>query len=160
MMPMKIECWFIGKTNEAYLSEGMELFFKRLKRYLPIEIVILPDIKQAGNMDKKQLKKEEAMLVEKRLKVGDLLILLDEGGREYNSEALAERVNHWLNLPGQRLIFLVAGAFGADESIKTLAAEKLSLSRLTFSHQMVRLFFLEQLYRAMTILRNEPYHNP
>ncbi|MDP4710397.1 MAG: 23S rRNA (pseudouridine(1915)-N(3))-methyltransferase RlmH [Saprospiraceae bacterium] len=157
---MKIECWFIGKTNENYLSEGIAIFLKRLKRYVPIEVVILPDIKQSGNADHIQLKKAEAQLVEKRLKPGDMLILLDEKGSTYSSEALAARVNHWLNQPGQRLIFLVAGAYGADAQLKTLATEKLSLSQLTFSHQMVRLFFMEQLYRAMTILHNEPYHNP
>lgn len=158
-MLMKIECWFIGKTNETYLTEGIELFIKRLKRYLPIQVVIIPDVRQAGNMEKSKLKKEEALLIEKRLKPGDMLILLDEKGKQYSSERLAERVNHWLNLPGQRLIFLVAGAYGADESLKALASEKLSLSELTFSHQMVRLFLVEQLYRAMSILNNEPYHN-
>ena len=157
---MKIECWFIGKTNESYLSEGIEVFQKRLKRYVPFEVIILPDVRQAGNLSPQQLKKAEAQLVEKRLKPGDMLILLDEKGVHYSSENLAGRVNHWLNLPGQKLIFLVAGAYGADPQLQTLATEKLSLSKLTFSHQMVRLFFLEQLYRAMTILHNEPYHNP
>lgn len=156
---MKIECWFIGKTNEKYLNDGIDIFIKRLKRYLPIQVVIIPDIRQAGSMEKVRLKKEEAFLIEKRLKPGDMLILLDENGKQFSSVQLAERVNHWLNLPGQRLIFLVAGAYGADESLKSLASEKLSLSELTFSHQMVRLFLVEQLYRAMSILNNEPYHN-
>lgn len=156
---MKVECWFIGKTADRYLQEGIDKYAKRLPHYLPFNQEILPDIKNAGKLKPEQLKEKEAELVMNRLKPQDGLILLDERGKQYTSEELAAWLDGQLQAPYRRLIFLVGGAFGFDESIYQRANGKLSLSKMTFSHQMVRLFCLEQLYRAMTILRNEPYHN-
>ena len=156
---MKVESWFIGKTTDAYLREGIDKYGKRLPHYIPFQMVVLPDIKQAGRLPALQLKRKEADMVLSRLKPQDGLILLDEGGRQMSSENLSIWFDKQLQMPYRRLILLVGGAFGFDESLYQRANGKLSLSPMTFSHQMVRLFLLEQLYRAMTILRNEPYHN-
>lgn len=156
---MKIICYFIGKTKESYLREGEAIYLKRLKHYWPIEAVELPDVKGAGKMGPEQLKVKEAELVLPKLTIQDGLILLDEGGKQMASVEMAKWLDKQLQQPYKRLIFLVGGAFGFDRSIYERANAKLSLSRLTFSHQMVRVFLLEQLYRSATILRNEPYHN-
>lgn len=157
---MKVECWFIGKTADRYLREGTDKYAKRLPHYLPFERVIIPDVKNAGKLKPEQLKQKEAELVLSRLKSQDALYLLDEGGKQHTSEELATWLDRELQGFHRRLIFLVGGAFGFDDALYERATGKLSLSRMTFSHQMVRLFWLEQLYRAMTILKNEPYHNP
>ena len=156
---MKVEFWVIGKTNEAYLETGIRLYQKRIPHYLPFDYQIIPDVKKAGKKKPAELKQLEGKLVLDRLKPNDQLILLDETGKSFSSEAFAQYINKCLQLPKRRLIFLVGGAYGFDEALYQRANAKLSLSAMTFSHQMVRLFFLEQLYRAMTILRNEPYHN-
>jgi len=157
---MKTEVWAIGKTSEAYLQKGCSIYEQRLRHYLPFQLVILPDIRQAGKLSVEQLKKKEAAAVLKQLKSDDWLVLLDEGGKAYTSTQLASQIDKWQQYGKRRLIFLIGGAFGFDESLYQRADIKWSLSLLTFSHQMIRLFLLEQLYRAMTILRNEPYHNP
>lgn len=156
---MKTECWAIGKTQEKYLEPGMALYLKRLRHYLPFQFVVLPDIRGAGKLSPEQVKTKEGEGVLGKLRPDDLLILLDEGGRQYSSEAFARFLDRQLQRPHRRLIFLIGGAWGFSEAVYERADEQLSLSTMTFSHQMVRLFFLEQLYRAMTILRNEPYHN-
>lgn len=155
---MKIEFWVIGKTNEAYLETGIGIFEKRLRRYLPFQMVVLPDVK-LKTTDGDLLKKEEAKLLQTRLAPEDFLVLLDENGQEFTSVGLADWLEKRLSGLHRRLVFLVGGAFGFAPEIYARANAKISLSRLTFSHQMVRVFFLEQLYRAMTILKNEPYHN-
>ena len=156
---MKTELWAIGKTNERYLEEGMELYRKRLGHYLKFGMEIIPDIKKAGKLNPEQLKGREGEAVLQRLNPGDFLVLLDESGKQFTSESFAEFLSHKLQLSYKRIIFLIGGAYGFSPELYTRADSKLSLSRMTFSHQMVRLFFLEQLYRAMTILNNEPYHN-
>lgn len=156
---MKIECWCIGKTAERYLDEGIQKYARKLPHYLPFEWTVLPDIRQAGKLKPEQLKNKEAELVLGRLKPQDGLFILDERGKQRSSEELALWIDQQLQAPYRRIIFLIGGAFGFDDSIYQRANGKLSLSKMTFSHQMVRLFWLEQLYRAMTILRNEPYHN-
>ncbi len=156
---MKVSCWFIGKTAFPYLKEGMAVYEKRLGHYLPFESVILPDVKNAGKMKTEQLKKEEAKIVLSKVKSEDYLVLLDEKGRQYSSVEFAQFLEKRLQASHRRLIFLVGGAFGFAPELYERAQAKLSLSKMTFSHQMVRLFFLEQVYRAMTILRGEKYHN-
>lgn len=156
---MKIEIWWIGSTDESYLKEGIAQYEKRIKHYLPAqtETLLLP--KSAGKLAPDALKAEEADLVLKRLQTHDALVLLDERGKCYDSVGFADYINHWLNQSYHRLVFLIGGAYGFDQRVYDRAQAKLSLSQMTFSHQMVRLFLLEQLYRAMTILRNEPYHH-
>lgn len=156
---MKIELWALGKTNEKYLEEGIFIYLKRLKHYLNFEFILMPDIKQAGHLNANQLKIKEGEMILTRLKQEDFLILLDEKGDAYTSEAFANFLEQKLQLSYKRLVFLIGGAFGFSDALYERANSKLSLSKMTFSHQMIRLFFVEQLYRAMTILKNEPYHN-
>lgn len=155
---MKIELWAIGKTSEKYLEAGIEIFEKRLKNYLPFSWTILPDVK-LKTTDGALLKKEEAKLVLAKLQPDDYLVLLDEAGKQWSSTEMAFWLERKLSSPGKKLVFLIGGAFGFAPEVYARAQEQISLSKMTFSHQMVRLFFMEQLYRAMTILRNEPYHN-
>lgn len=156
---MKVELWAIGKTNEHYIEEGMALYLKRLKHYLPFEWVVIPDFKGAGNLTPEQLKAKEGESIMSKIKPEDLLVILDERGRSCDSVGFANWLDKRLQQQQRRLIFLIGGAFGFPEAVYQRADDRISLSQMTFSHQMVRLFFLEQLYRAMTILRNEPYHN-
>ena len=156
---MKVDVWVIGKTTEAYLESGTALFAKRLNHYLPFSYTVLPNPK-IKTTDGAALKQEESRLVLEKLKPDDFLVLLDERGRQYTSMELAEWLEQRLHSSHRRLVFLIGGAFGFSQDLYDRANAQISLSRLTFSHQMVRLFLLEQLYRAMTILRNEPYHNP
>lgn len=156
---MKVCFWVIGKTSESYLQTGIGHYTQRLKHYLPFEMEVLPDIRRAGQLSSLQLKEKEGEYLLGRLKPDDLLVLLDEQGKAYTSVAFAAYLDRQLQMPQRRLIFQVGGAYGFSEAVYQRANARLSLSKMTFSHQMVRLFFLEQLYRAMTILRNEPYHN-
>lgn len=155
---MKVELWAIGKTNEKYLEEGIAIFEKRLGKYLPFEWVVLPDAKLKST-DGHLLKKEEAKLVLPKISPDDWLVLLDEQGQEFSSVEFAKWLEKRLGDSRRKMIFLIGGAFGFSPDVYARANESIALSKLTFSHQMVRLFCLEQLYRAMTILRNEPYHN-
>ncbi|MEN0006101.1 MAG: 23S rRNA (pseudouridine(1915)-N(3))-methyltransferase RlmH [Bacteroidota bacterium] len=156
---MKVEFWMIGKTDAPYLQTGTQLYAKRLARYLPFQSVVWQSPKGLKNAAPAQVKQKEGELLLSKLKKDDFLILLDEKGKSFTSEAFAKFLEHKLQLSYKRLIFQVGGAFGFSEAVYQRANGKLALSEMTFSHQMVRLFFLEQLYRAMTILKNEPYHN-
>lgn len=155
---MKIELWAIGKTSEKYLEAGIAIFEKRLKNYLPFAFQVLPDVKEK-TADATRLKKKEGDLVLSKLGADDYLVLLDEKGLEFTSMEMSQWLERRLSTSHRKMVFLIGGAFGFSPDIYQRAQEKLALSRLTFSHQMVRLFFLEQLYRSMTILKNEPYHN-
>ena len=156
---MKVQIYFVGKTQEKYLRTGEEIYAGRLRHYLPISIDVLPDVRQAGKLSPDRLRELEGERILGQVQNDDRLILLDEGGKLFSSTELATWVERELQRPARRLIFVVGGAFGFSPAVYARADVKLSLSRMTFSHQMVRLFFLEQLYRAMTILRNEKYHN-
>lgn len=156
---MKVEIWAIGKTSEKYLDAGIEIFERRVRHYVPFTWAVLPDVK-GKFADSEQLKKKEGEVLLARLAPDDWLVLLDEQGQEHTSVGLAQWLERKLSGPGRRLVFVVGGAFGFSPEVYARANERLALSKLTFSHQMVRLFFLEQLYRALTILKNEPYHNP
>jgi len=156
---MKVECWCMGKTTEPYLKEGIEVYVKRLGFYFPFQWVELPDVKPKL-LDAQALKRAEGQLFLQKIKPEDYVVLLDEAGREYTSVELSVWLERRFNAAPKRVLFLVGGAFGFSPDLYSRAQEKWSLSRLTFSHQMIRLFAVEQLYRAMTILKNEPYHNP
>lgn len=156
---MKAELWVIGNTSFPYLKEGTTIYEKRLKHYLPFEYSVIPDVKNAKNRSKEQLKTKEGELILKKLDKGDWLILLDEGGKEFSSVKFAKYMENLLQLSHKRLIFVIGGAYGFSSEVYQRSNAKISLSKMTFSHQMVRLFVLEQLYRAMTILRNQPYHH-
>lgn len=156
---MKLECWYIGKTSEAYLQQGCKIFEDRVKRFLPFETVLIQNVKTNKNSKGDQVKKLEAEKLLQKIQPDDFLILLDEKGKQYSSRQLSEQLNKWMLRSNRRIVFLIGGAFGFDQSIYARANAQLSLSKMTFSHQMIRLFFLEQLYRAMSILKNQPYHN-
>jgi 23S rRNA (pseudouridine1915-N3)-methyltransferase len=155
---MKVELWAIGKTSEKYLEAGIEIFEKRLKNYLPFAFHVWPDVK-LKTQDGVFLKKEEGKFWLSKITADDYVVLLDEKGREFRSVELAQWLEKRMNAAPRRLIFIVGGAFGFSPELYERAQEQWSLSKLTFSHQMIRLFALEQLYRAMSILHNEPYHN-
>jgi 23S rRNA (pseudouridine1915-N3)-methyltransferase len=156
---VKIEAWFIGKTSPAYLQIGLDDFAGRIKKYVPFETVIIPDIKDAGSYAARDRLLKEGEKVLQKLIPQDYLILLDEGGKEFSSVQFSQFIEKELNKSYKKLIFLVGGSFGFSPELQQRANLKISLSKMTFSHQMVRLFFLEQIYRGFTILNNEPYHN-
>jgi len=156
---MKIELWGIGNTTEKWLKEGEGIYLKRLKHYVQTETRYLTIPSKEITAEADIMKKREAELFLKHLKSDDFIILLDERGTAYSSELFSSQLEKWMNRSPKRMVFLSGGAFGIDESIRQKSIASLSLSSMTFTHQMVRLFFLEQLYRAFTILRNESYHN-
>ena len=156
---MKIELWMIGKTSFKYLNEGIAIYEKRILRYIPFQIQSIPDIKHAKNLKAQQLKEKEGKAILAKINKEDFLILLDEKGKSYTSVKFAQQLEKMLLRSNKRLIFLIGGAFGFSEAVYTRANQKIALSNMTFSHQMIRLFFVEQLYRAFSILRQEPYHN-
>jgi 23S rRNA (pseudouridine1915-N3)-methyltransferase len=156
---MKVALWMIGKTDFKYLNAGMEIYEKRLKRYLPFEKLVLPDVKTSKKSLPEKIKVEEGQLILSKLQPGDALVLLDERGRSFSSTDFAQYMEQQLYQSHRRLIFLIGGAYGFSDAVYARATLKISLSKMTFSHQMVRLIFLEQLYRAMSILNNEPYHH-
>lgn len=156
---MKIALWMIGKTNASCWKEALEEYRKRLVHYVPFELVTLPDVKHAGNMSEAQLKEREGELILGALQAGDVCVLLDERGKEYTSAEFAAYLERKMHVTPKRLVFVIGGAYGFGQAVYRAVDERIALSRMTFSHQMIRPVFTEQLYRAMTILHNEPYHH-
>ncbi|WP_183580775.1 23S rRNA (pseudouridine(1915)-N(3))-methyltransferase RlmH [Mucilaginibacter sp. X5P1] len=156
---MKITFLTVGKTEDAYLKDGIEKYVKRLKHYTRLEIIELPELKNTKALTPEQQKAKEAEMILKKTGVTDHVILLDENGMELTSKQFAGYINKKAVSSGVNLIFIVGGPYGFDEQVYQRANDKLSLSLMTFSHQMVRLFFTEQLYRAFTIIKGEPYHH-
>lgn len=156
---MKITLLAIGKTDNKHLISLMEDYSKRLGFYISFELEIIPDIKKAKNLSESLQKKAEGDEILKRINPADTLILLDEKGKTYTSEKFSEYLQKKMNSGLKNLVFVIGGPYGFGEEVYDRANGKLSLSAMTFSHQMVRLFFIEQLYRGFTILRNEPYHH-
>jgi 23S rRNA (pseudouridine1915-N3)-methyltransferase len=154
---MKIILLDIGKTNEKYLETGIDIFLQRLKHYVNFEHISLKDVKV--NSDVKLLKIAEGKQFLSYVTSDDILILLDEKGQEYTSIQFSKQIEKYQNQSTKRLLFVIGGAFGFSDEMYERANAKMSLSKLTFSHQMIRLFFVEQLYRAYTIIRGEKYHN-
>lgn len=156
---MKIQFWSIGKANEAYVKQGVEDFTKRISNYFKVEWNIIPVPKNAGMLSEMDLKKRESDLVLQWLDKDDYLVVLDERGKQINSEALADFLQARANESTKKLVFLIGGAFGVADSVLKRANYKWSLSQLVFPHQLVRLILAEQVYRACTILKNEKYHH-
>ena len=156
---MKIHLLVIGKTDASYLNEAINEYNNRLKHYIPFEMQVIPDIKNNKNRTPQQQKEKEGELLSKQLQAGDYVVLLDEKGKEYTSTQFASYIEKKSHTTPKRLVFIVGGPYGFSEEIYNIASEKISLSKMTFSHQMIRLIFIEQIYRAMTILNNEPYHH-
>ncbi len=156
---MKIQLIVVGKTTSAPLETMIKDYAARLKHYIPFDIEVIPELKNTKALSAEQQKQREGELIKKSLREGDYLVLLDEGGRELRSVEFARYLDGKQAAVARRIVFVIGGPYGFSEDIYALSREKLSLSRMTFSHQMVRLFFVEQCYRAMTILRGEPYHH-
>ena len=156
---MKIVLLAIGKTKEQYLIEGISKYQKRLHHYTQFELLEIPNIKNVNNLSDSELLRKEGELILQQLQLSDHLVLLDDKGKDFTSSKFAEKLQAWLLSSKKRLVFVVGGAYGFSEQVYQRGNEKLSLSKMTFSHQMVRLFFVEQMYRGYTILNNEPYHH-
>jgi len=156
---MKVQLWAIGKDHEPYIKTGVEDFTKRISKYFPVEWIILPVPKNAGMLSAMDLKKKEAETILGWLKKGDYLVALDETGKQFSSDALAQFIQERANEGIKTIVFLIGGVYGLDKQVLQRANLQLSLSLLTFPHQLVRLILTEQLYRACTILRNEKYHH-
>lgn len=149
----------MGKTGKPFLIEGEKEYAQRLKHYVPFEIVELADIKNAKKRSEDEIKALEGKEILKRIKPNDFVILLDESGKQYTSVGFSNYIQKQFNSGNQGIVFIIGGPYGFDSTVYDRANDKLALSKLTFSHQMIRMFFIEQLYRSLTILRNEPYHH-
>lgn len=156
---MQIELIVIGKTNALYLLTGIEEYIARLKHYVPFILTVIPDIKNAKSLSQEQLKVKEGEFILKTIDKSDVLILLDENGKTFSSVDFSQYIQNHMLAGRKRVLFVIGGAYGFSKEVYQRANGKVALSKMTFSHQMVRLIFVEQLYRAMTILKGEPYHH-
>ncbi|MBU1368858.1 MAG: 23S rRNA (pseudouridine(1915)-N(3))-methyltransferase RlmH [Bacteroidetes bacterium] len=156
---MKILFLVIGKTDERYLEDGLKKYVERLKHYVGLEMKVIPDIKNRKALSEEAQQEAEAQLILAALQAGDSLVLLDENGKQFHSRAFAAYLEKQMIQSVKRLVFVVGGPYGFSEAVYRRSVLKISLSPMTFSHQLVRLIFAEQLYRAFTIIRGEPYHH-
>ncbi|MCH2197065.1 23S rRNA (pseudouridine(1915)-N(3))-methyltransferase RlmH [Kordia sp.] len=156
---MNIKLLAIGRTDDKQLQQLIDQYVKRLSHYIKFDLEIIPDLKNTKNLSEVQQKEKEGELILKKLSSSDILILLDENGKQFTSVELSTYLQKRMNSGIKTLVFVIGGPYGFSENVYAKAQGKVSLSKMTFSHQMVRLFVVEQLYRAFTILRNEPYHH-
>jgi 23S rRNA (pseudouridine1915-N3)-methyltransferase len=156
---MNIKLLAIGKTDDKQLNILINNYIKRLHFYIKFSFEIIPDIKNAKNLSETQQKEKEGKLILNHVQNSDVLILLDENGKQYDSVLFSEVLQKHMNSGIKQLVFVIGGPYGFSPEMYNRANSKLSLSKMTFSHQMIRLFFIEQLYRGFTILKNEPYHH-
>jgi len=156
---MKVQLILVGKTNKSYLKEAEAEYEGRLKHYVSFSEVVIPELKNASKLSVDQIKNKEGDLILSKLVKSDHVVLLDEGGKTYSSVGFSQFLQKKMNAGTKSLVFIVGGAYGFSDTICQRADQKLSLSEMTFSHQMVRTIFKEQLYRAFTILKGEPYHH-
>jgi len=156
---MKIKLLSIGKTTEKYLQDGIKIYTDRLRHYARFEMTELPEIKAGSNMKPHILQKKEAELILKHINHEDFVILLDKKGKSFDSLAFSKFIESKNSSSIKSLLFVIGGAYGFTKIIHEKADMKIALSNMTFTHQMVRLFFVEQLFRAFTIIHNHPYHN-
>ena len=156
---MKIQLTVVGKTNQDFVQKGLDEFCSRLKHYIPFELNVIPDIKNTKNLSQEQHQEKEGELLLKYIQPGDYVVLLDERGKEFTSLEFADYIEKKTHIVNKQLLFVIGGPYGFSKKIYEMASEKISLSKMTFSHQIIRLIFVEQLYRAVTILNNEPYHH-
>lgn len=156
---MKITLLTVGKTDKDWVKQGMDIYVSRLKHYIPFSITEIPELKNVSALSREQIKAKEGELILKNVKPADNLVLLDERGKEYSSVEFAKVLQDKINYEGKDIVFVIGGAYGFSEDVYRRASSMMSLSRMTFSHQMVRAIFAEQLYRAFTIIKGEPYHH-
>lgn len=156
---MKIALLQTGKTSEKYISDGIELFATRIRKYVPFEIHTLPDIRNTRNMPSREQRIKEGLQITGFFADDDFVVILDENGKEQTTVEFSEWLGKTFMLPKKRIVFVIGGPWGFSDEVYKKGDMRLSLSRLTFSHQVVRLLFLEQLYRVLTILKGDPYHH-
>ncbi len=156
---MKIKLLAIGKTDDKNLIQLIDTYQKRLQHYIKFELDIIPDIKNVKNLSKSQQKEKEGELILKKLQKTDVLVLLDDKGKHFTSIEFADFLQKKMNSGIKQLLLVIGGPYGFSNAVYKKSTSKLSLSKMTFSHQMIRLFMVEQLYRGFTILKNEPYHH-
>lgn len=156
---MRTVLMVVGKTVDRNFISGIDDYIERVRHYIPFDHIVIPDLKNNKNMSFDQQKEKEGEMIMKELQPGDYVVLLDENGREFKSRDFAVWFEKKTHTVGKRLVFIIGGPYGFSESVYGVCNEKISLSKMTFSHQMVRLIFVEQLYRAMNILNGGPYHH-
>ena len=156
---MKTLLVLVGKTANKHFVVGIKDYHERIEHYMPFDIAVIPELKNTKHLSNEQQKEREGQLILKSLKEGDWVVLLDEGGKEYRSIEFADYLHRRQSSVSKRMVLIIGGPYGFSKEVYDRANGKFSLSKLTFSHQMIRLFFVEQLYRAFTILQNEPYHH-
>lgn len=156
---MKLTLIAVGKTSTDYIERAIAEYIRRVNRYIQMELCVIPDIKASKGLSEESQKQREGQAILSALQGGDVVVLLDERGKELTSREFSAMIERRMVQGLKRLVFIIGGPYGFSQEVYARADEKLSLSRMTFTHEMVRLFFTEQLYRAMTIMRGEPYHH-
>ena len=156
---MKITLLTVGKTDRDWVRQGLDIYVSRLKHYIPFNLVEIPELKNVSSLSVDQIKSKEGELILKNIRPTDDLILLDERGRQYTSIELAKVLQDKISYIGKDLVFVIGGAYGFSQAVYDRSNSRISLSKMTFSHQMVRAIFAEQIYRAFTIMKGEPYHH-
>lgn len=156
---MKVALVLVGKTVNKHFVELIDEYAGRVKHYIGFDIITIPELKNTKSLSADQQKQQEGDLILKQLQAGDHVVLLDEHGKEFRSVEFSSYMEQKMQTVNKRLVFVIGGPYGFSPDVYAKANEKISLSKMTFSHQMVRLIFVEQLYRAMTIMRGEPYHH-
>lgn|GEM_PF-19664 len=159
LLTMRISLLCIGKTDDKEITSLINYYLNRLPKHWNFEITEIPDVKNAKNLSPDLLKKEEAKLFLNHIDKNDLVVILDEKGKQFTSREFSQKIDTWMNSSVKKVHILIGGAYGFSEEIYSRANEKMSLSKMTFTHQMIRLFIVEQLYRADQILQGKPYHN-
>ncbi len=156
---MKVALVLVGKTVNKHFVELIDEYAGRVKHYIGFDIITIPELKNTKSLSADQQKQQEGELILKQMQAGDYVVLLDEHGKEFRSVEFSSYMEQKMQTVNKRLVFVIGGPYGFSPDVYAKANEKISLSKMTFSHQMVRLIFVEQLYRAMTIMRGEPYHH-
>lgn len=156
---MRVALLLVGKTVNKHFVELIDDYASRVKHYISFDIITIPELKNTKNLSAEQQKQQEGELILKQLQAGDHIVLLDEHGKELRSIEFSKYMEQKMQTVSRRLVFIIGGPYGFSSDVYAKANEKLSLSKMTFSHQMIRLIFVEQFYRAMTIMRGEPYHH-
>lgn len=156
---MKITLLTVGKTDRDWVKQGLDIYMSRLKHYTQFAMVEIPELKNVSSLSESQIKTKEGELILKQLRPADDVILLDEKGKQYTSVEFAKMIQDKMTYSGRDIVFIIGGAYGFSQAVYDRAASKISLSKMTFSHQMVRTIFVEQIYRAFTIMKGEPYHH-
>ena len=156
---MKVTLILVGKTVDKRFTDIIDEYAARVKHYIGFDIVTIPELKNTKSLSEDQQKQSEGELIQKQLQPGDHVVLLDEYGKEFRSIEFSDWMTKKMNTVSKRLVFIVGGPYGFSKDVYDKCNEKISLSKMTFSHQMIRMIFVEQLYRAMTIMKGEPYHH-